>query len=116
VFVNVVGGLRISEPAADLAVALSIASSFQNMPLPSDLAAIGEVGLSGELRSVSQLSRRLNEALKLGFSRCIVPATHRRPRQVPAGMDIIPARSVSEALAVATGQDRASGRTRAKAR
>jgi DNA repair protein RadA/Sms len=114
VFVNVVGGLRISEPAADLAVALSIASSFRNTPLPGDLAAIGEVGLSGELRSVSQLSRRLNEALKLGFSRCIVPATHRRLRQVPAGMETIPARSLSQALSVAMGQD--SARTRPKAR
>lgn len=103
VFVNVVGGLRINEPAADLAVALAIASSFQNAPLPEDLAAIGEVGLSGELRAVSHLSRRLNEAAKLGFRRCVVPATHRRLGEAPAGMEVIPARSVADALGVALG-------------
>jgi DNA repair protein RadA/Sms len=104
VFVNVVGGLRVNEPAADLAVALSIASSFQNLPLPADLAAVGEVGLSGELRAVGHLSRRLNEAAKLGFGRCLVPATHRRPGDLPQGMEIIPVRSVADALAVALGQ------------
>jgi DNA repair protein RadA/Sms len=104
IFVNVVGGLRISEPAADLALALAIASSFRNVPLPSDLAAVGEVGLSGELRAVSQLSRRLHEASKLGFSRCIVPGTHRRLGNVPDGIEAIPARSLADALAVALGQ------------
>jgi len=104
VFVNVVGGMRISEPAADLALALAIASSFQNRPLPADMAAVGEVGLSGEIRTVGHLSRRLNEAAKLGFSRCIVPATHRTLREVPAGMDVIPARSLSDALAAAMEQ------------
>ncbi len=106
VFVNVIGGLRINEPASDLAVALAIASSFQNVPLPSDLAAVGEVGLSGELRAVGHLSRRLNEAAKLGFSRCIVPATHRRPSQVPDGIEAIPARSLADALALAMSQRR----------
>jgi DNA repair protein RadA/Sms len=101
VFVNVVGGLRISEPAADLALALAIASSFQNRSLPPDMAAVGEVGLSGEIRTVSHLSRRLNEAAKLGFSRCIVPATHRPLRDVPAGVKVIPARSLADALAAA---------------
>jgi len=103
VFVNVIGGLRISEPAADLALALAIASSFQNIPLPSDMVAVGEVGLSGELRAVSHISRRLNEAAKLGFSRCIVPATHHRLGQVPAGMETIRARSLADALAAALG-------------
>jgi DNA repair protein RadA/Sms len=112
VFVNVVGGLRISEPAADLAIALAIASSFQNVPLPGDLAAIGEIGLSGELRTVSQLSRRLHEARKLGFSRCVVPATHRRLRETPEGIEVIPARSLSEALTVAIGQEGRRPKTR----
>jgi DNA repair protein RadA/Sms len=107
VFVNVVGGLRISEPAADLALALAIASSFQNRPLPANMAAVGEVGLSGEIRTVGHLSRRLNEAAKLGFSRCIVPATHRTLGEVPAGMDVIPARSLSDALAAAMEQSSA---------
>ena len=104
VFVNVVGGLRVSEPAADLALALAIASSFQNRPLPSDLAAVGEVGLSGEIRTVGHLTRRLSEAAKLGFSRCIVPATHRALGEVPSGMKVIPARSLADALAAAMGQ------------
>jgi len=102
-FVNVIGGMKISEPAADLAVALAIASSFQNISLPNDLAVMGEVGLSGELRAVSQLERRLNEAAKLGFKRCIVPATHRRLFDAPDGVVIMPARSVPEALASAMG-------------
>jgi DNA repair protein RadA/Sms len=113
VFVNVVGGLRINEPAADLALALAIASSLRNVSLPSDLAAVGEIGLSGELRAVSHLSRRLNEAAKLGFGRCIVPATHRKAKNVPDGMDVIPARSLADALAVALGQGNLpSSRTR----
>jgi DNA repair protein RadA/Sms len=106
VFVNVVGGLRVNEPAADLALALAIASSLRNVPLPADLAAVGEVGLSGELRTVSHLSRRLNEAGKLGFSRCIVPATHRKLGGIPAGIEAIPARSLADALAAALGQSR----------
>jgi DNA repair protein RadA/Sms len=106
VFVNVVGGLRINEPAADLAVALAIASSFQNVPLTRDLAAVGEVGLSGELRTVSHLSRRLNEAAKLGFGRCIVPMSHRQQNGVPQGMQVLPARSLADALALALGDRR----------
>ena len=97
-FVNVIGGLKINEPAADLAVAAAIASSFQNVSLPSDLAVMGEVGLSGELRTVSHLGRRLNEAAKLGFRRCIVPATHRRLQDIPDGLEVITARSLSDAL------------------
>ncbi len=73
VYVNVVGGLRITEPAADLAVAVAIASSFRNQRIDPDLALVGELGLSGELRSVSQLERRLGEASKLGFKRALCP-------------------------------------------
>jgi len=109
IFVNVVGGIRISEPAADLAVALAIASSFQNLPLPDDLAAVGEVGLSGELRAVSHLARRLNEAAKLGFRRCIVPGTHRRLKEAPTGIEAIPARSLSDALTLALGHNAGVG-------
>jgi DNA repair protein RadA/Sms len=104
VFVNVIGGLRINEPAADLAVALAVASSFQNLPLPGDLAAVGEIGLSGELRAVSHLTRRLNEAAKLGFNRCIVPATHRGLGKVPGDIEAIPARSLAVALSLALKQ------------
>lgn len=73
IFVNVVGGMKISEPAADLAVAAAISSSYRNRPVSADLVLVGEIGLSGEIRSVSQLPRRLHEAAKLGFTRALVP-------------------------------------------
>jgi DNA repair protein RadA/Sms len=111
VFVNVVGGLRVGEPAADLAIALAIATSVQNLALPPDMAAIGEVGLSGELRAVGHLGRRLNEAAKLGFRHCIVPATRRKLAGLPDDVTIIPARSLSEALAAAAaGQPHPRGK------
>ncbi|MDH4135249.1 MAG: DNA repair protein RadA [Anaerolineae bacterium] len=101
VFVNVVGGLRINEPAADLAVAVAIASSFRDVPVAADLAVVGEIGLSGELRTVSQLSRRLSEAAKLGFRRCLLPKGVRREKDTPSEIEGIGVRSVAEALEVA---------------
>jgi DNA repair protein RadA/Sms len=108
VFVNVIGGLRIGEPAADLAIAVAIASSMRDMPVASDLAFIGEVGLSGELRAVSQLAARLNEAAKLGFRRCLVPKSIRKARieSAPSGLEVIGARSLSEAIDVALNKGR----------
>jgi DNA repair protein RadA/Sms len=73
IIVNVTGGLKLDEPAADLAIALSIASSFKDAPVDGDMVALGEVGLSGEIRAVPQLERRLAEAARLGFKRCLVP-------------------------------------------
>jgi DNA repair protein RadA/Sms len=103
VFVNVIGGLRIGEPAADLAIAVAIASSMRDLPVAPDLAFVGEVGLSGELRAVGQLGARLNEAAKLGFRRCLVPKSIRKARveSQPAGLEIIGARSLGEAIEVA---------------
>jgi len=98
VFVNVVGGLRIEEPAADLAVAVAIASSLQDRAVPADMAFIGEVGLSGEIRAVAQLPARLREAAKLGFRRVIIPRTPRGEAVAPNGLELIPARSLREAL------------------
>jgi DNA repair protein RadA/Sms len=101
VFVNVIGGLKIDEPAADLAIALAIASSVKDVPLPADLAVVGEVGLSGELRAVSQLPARLNEAAKLGFRRVLIPKTARRSGEpLPGGVEAIAVRSLSEAIDV----------------
>ena len=100
VFANVVGGLQVSEPAADLALATAIASSVHDRPVPADLALVGEVGLSGELRAVAQLPARLREAAKLGFRRVIVPKTVRRDEAWPEGLQILPARSVQEALGI----------------
>jgi len=103
VFVNVVGGLTIDEPAADLAAAVAIASAYKGAPVPADVAVIGEVGLSGEVRGVGQLGQRLNEAAKLGFRRCILPKTARQPDHPPAGLALIAVRSLGEALDAALG-------------
>ncbi len=100
IFVNVVGGLKIDEPASDLATAIAIASSYFDRALPADMAFIGEIGLSGELRTVNQLSLRLNEAAKIGFRRVVIPKVRRKIDDVPHDLELIPVRSVSEALHV----------------
>ncbi len=98
-FVNVIGGLRIDEPAADLAVAMAIASSARDIPLPADLVMVGEIGLSGELRAVSQIPTRLREAAKLGFRRALVPRSVRRDSDpLPESIKAIRVRSLGEAL------------------
>jgi len=103
IFVNVVGGMKISEPASDLAIAAAITSSVRNKPVAADLVLIGEVGLSGELRSVSQLARRLSEAQKLGFKRAVVPRNARRGLgdSLPEGLELLPVRSLTQAIEVA---------------
>ena len=101
VFANVIGGLHITEPAADLAMACSITSSMRDVPVAVDLAIIGEVGLSGELRTVGQLPARLNEAAKLGFARALIPKTHRTSELPQDKIEIVTARSVGEAIALA---------------
>ncbi len=98
IFVNVVGGLSISEPAADLAVAAAIGSSLRGQPIRADTVLIGEIGLSGELRMVGQMPARLNEAAKLGFRTAIVPRRLRRVEPWPAGIEIVEARSLRQAL------------------
>jgi DNA repair protein RadA/Sms len=97
VFLNVVGGLQIEEPAADLAIAAALASSVRDRAIPADVAVVGEVGLSGELRAVPQLAARLREASKLGFRRVVAP---RSPRMeaAPPGLELTAARSLREAL------------------
>ncbi|PJF42186.1 MAG: DNA repair protein RadA [Phototrophicales bacterium] len=101
IFVNVVAGMSVTEPAADLAIATAIASSMRDIPIPADLAIVGEVGLSGELRAVSQLGLRLNEAAKLGFKRVLIPKTLREKATPPDGLQILQARSLPEALRIA---------------
>jgi DNA repair protein RadA/Sms len=99
IYANVVGGLRLAEPAIDLAVATAVASSFRDLPVDPGTVAIGEIGLSGELRSVSQIERRVTEAARLGFSRVILPsASYRRSRGTDFGVELIPVASVSNAL------------------
>jgi DNA repair protein RadA/Sms len=102
IFVNVVGGLQVDEPAADLAVAVAVASSARNRPVAADMAFVGEVGLSGELRSVGHLPRRLSEAAKLGFTRVLVPRTaSRKLERPPSGLEVLGARTLREALEMA---------------
>ncbi|MCK5794632.1 MAG: DNA repair protein RadA, partial [Anaerolineales bacterium] len=99
VFVNVVGGLRISEPAADLAVAAAIASSVKDIPVKADTILIGEIGLSGELRMASRMSDRLGEAAKLGFKSAIIPKRLRSGGfTFPKDINVIEVRSLSQAL------------------
>jgi DNA repair protein RadA/Sms len=99
VFANVIGGLQVSEPAADLAIAVAIASSVRDRPVAADLVAIGEVGLSGEIRTVGQTIPRLKEAARLGFRRCLMPRPLRRGSEPPpADIETIPVRSLAEAI------------------
>ena len=96
-YINVIGGLSLDEPAADLATALAIASSYLDRPLGLDLAAIGEVGLSGEIRSVSMINQRLAEIARLGFKRCVIPSHVRDEIKAPKGLQLIPVKSIEEA-------------------
>jgi DNA repair protein RadA/Sms len=95
IYVNIVGGLKIAEPAADVAIILSIASAFMDRPLPQDLVAYGEVGLSGEIRSVSHVNQRLAEAKKLGFKRAVGPSL----QPVPAS--VRPVKNIKQAIEAA---------------
>ena len=104
-YINVIGGLTLEEPAADLATSLAIASSYLDRPLGADLAAIGEIGLSGEIRSVSALNQRLSEISRLGFKRCVIPA-HRQDEIRPlTGLQLLPARNISEAIAAVLARE-----------
>ena len=99
VFVNVAGGIKIEDPAADLAVCAAIASAFQEQPVLADTAVLGEVGLAGEIRSISQINLRVNEAEKLGFRHCIVPKNnHKSIDNKKGGIEIIPVSTLKETL------------------
>ncbi len=100
VYLNVVGGLRIDEPSADLAAALAILSSMRDRPLPGDLVVVGEVGLSGELRSVGQLEKRLREADKLGFARALAPRTPGTHISKDLGLEVLSVSTLREAARV----------------
>jgi DNA repair protein RadA/Sms len=103
-YINVVGGLELDEPAADLATVLAAASSYLDRPLGGDLAAIGEVGLAGEIRSVGSLNQRLTEIARLGFRRCVIPAHVRHELRCPEGLTLIPVKNVGEAIAAVLGK------------
>jgi len=98
IITNIIGGMKVGEPAADLGIALAIASSFRDCQVAPGLAALGEVGLSGELRPVPQLERRVSEAARLGFKRCLIPVTSSKPSFDARGIELLKASTLAEAL------------------
>ncbi|MFC2032291.1 DNA repair protein RadA [Chloroflexota bacterium] len=100
IIANVTGGLKIGEPAADLGIALSIASSFRDIAVNSQLVAVSEVGLSGELRAISQLDRRVAEAARLGFNHCLVPKVGAKISPPPKDIELIPVSTLREAIGI----------------
>ena len=97
-YLNIIGGLTLDEPAADLAAVVAVASSYLDKPVPRDLAAIGEVGLTGEIRSVNQLENRISEVARLGFRRCLIPKYRHSELRAPADLTLIPVGNIGDAL------------------
>lgn len=100
-YLNVIGGLRLDEPGADLPVALAVASSYRDQPIADDLVAIGEVGLTGEIRSVSHLNQRLGEVARLGFKKCVVPRGGSEKLEIPRELTVYRVRNLREAIEMA---------------
>ena len=98
VYLNVVSGIRISEPAIDLGIILSCVSSFKNISIPQNVVAIGEVGLTGEVRAVNMIEKRIKEAEKLGFKKCIIPESNKKLLKDEFKLDIIGVRNINEAI------------------
>ena len=98
VYLNVVSGIRLVEPAVDLGTVLAVGSSFRNLPLPKDMVAIGEVGLTGEIRAVNMIEKRVKEAEKMGFKTCIIPESNKKLLKDKFEMDIIGVRTINEAM------------------
>ncbi|MBQ6997087.1 MAG: DNA repair protein RadA [Oscillospiraceae bacterium] len=100
-YINVIGGLRLDEPGADLPIVLALASSYRDSAIADDLVAIGEVGLTGEIRNVSNLSQRLSEVARLGFKKCIIPKNAPEKLEIPAGLTVYRVRNIREAIEIA---------------
>ncbi len=100
-YINVIGGLQLDEPAADLPVILAVASSYRDQAIADDTVAIGEVGLTGEIRSVSNMSQRLGEVVRLGFRKCIIPRNGSEKLEIPEGLTVYRVRNLREAIEVA---------------
>ena len=100
-YINVIGGLRLDEPGADLPVVLSVASSYRDTAIADDVVAIGEVGLTGEIRSVSHMNQRLQEVARLGFKKCIIPRGSAEKLEIPEGLTVYRVRNIQEAIATA---------------
>lgn len=100
-YVNVVSGIKLDEPAADLAIALAVASSFKNVSISKDLVAIGEVGLTGEIRSVSSIEKRVKEAERMGFSQCMIPESSKKQLKYKGNIEVIGVNNIKEAIQLA---------------
>ncbi len=100
-YINVIGGLRLEEPGADLPVILAVASSYRDQAIADDLVAIGEVGLTGEIRTVSHMNQRLAEVSRLGFKKCIIPRNGADKLDIPNGLTVYKARNIREAIEAA---------------
>ena len=100
-YINVIGGLRLDEPGADLPIVLALASSYRDQCIPDDLVAIGEVGMTGEIRSVSHMNQRLAEISRLGFKKCMIPRSGSEKLDIPEGMAVYRVRNIREAIETA---------------
>ena len=100
-YVNVVSGIKLDEPAADLGLALAVASSFKNIAISKDLVAIGEVGLTGEIRSVSSIEKRVKEAERMGFLQCIIPESSKKQLKYKGNIEVIGVKNIKEAIEIA---------------
>ena len=100
VYLNVVSGIKIGEPAVDLGMILAVASSYKGISIPKDLVAIGEVGLTGEVRAVNLIEKRLKEAEKLGFKKCIIPENNKKLLKENYKLDIIGVKNITDALKI----------------
>lgn len=99
-YINVIGGLRLDEPGADLPVVLAVASSYRDQPIPDDLVAIGEVGLTGEIRAVSFMNQRLSEVARLGFKRCVIPKKATEKLEIPKELTVYQVKNLREAIEI----------------
>lgn len=100
-YINIIGGLQLDEPGADLPVVLAVASSYRDQPIAGDLVAIGEVGLTGEIRAVSNMSQRLAEIARLGFKKCIIPKSGSDKFEIPNGLTVYKIKNLREAIETA---------------
>ncbi len=98
VYLNIVGGIKINEPALDLGIILAAASSYKNIPIPKETIAIGEVGLTGEVRSVNMIEKRIKEAEKLGFKTCIIPMNNKKQLKDTYKIEIVGVKNIYEAM------------------
>ena len=98
VYLNIVGGLRINEPSIDLGIIMVVASSYKNRPIPKNMVIIGEVGLTGEVRRINLIEKRIKEAEKLGFKKCIIPESNKKLLKEKYKIDIIGVRTINEAM------------------